>query len=152
MGTLVAYTTSPPFRRLLALAAPFTRGGGGSDLIRRGFQLFGSEVYHTNSLILLVKNMLCSKLHCQKGYNLNTFSNKIEGFGQWNPFGAGRSAACRARRINLRTTTSPKYEAVPRRALVYKAHRRVYHSTLGLSVIKKKKNDDENYYTIGACY
>ena len=26
--------------------------------------LFGNEVYFTNSLILLVENMLCSKLHC----------------------------------------------------------------------------------------
>ena len=28
--------------------------------------LSGDEVYYTNSLILLVKNMLCSKLDCQK--------------------------------------------------------------------------------------
>ena len=27
----------------------------------------GNEGYYTNSLILLVKNMLCGKLHCQKG-------------------------------------------------------------------------------------
>jgi len=37
----------------------------------------GNEVYYTNSLILLVKNMLFSKLHCQKGFNLNPFSYKI---------------------------------------------------------------------------
>jgi hypothetical protein len=29
-------------------------------------KLSGNEVDYTNSLILLVKNMLCSKLHCQK--------------------------------------------------------------------------------------
>jgi len=29
-------------------------------------KLSGHEVYCTNYLILLVKNMLCSKLHCQK--------------------------------------------------------------------------------------
>ena len=39
--------------------------------------LSANEVYYTNSLILLVKNMLCSKLHCQKGFDLNPFSYKI---------------------------------------------------------------------------
>ena len=39
--------------------------------------LSGNEVYHTNSLILLVQNMLCSKLHCQKGCNLIRFSYEI---------------------------------------------------------------------------
>ena len=29
-------------------------------------KLSGNEVYYTKSLILLVTNMLCSKLHCQK--------------------------------------------------------------------------------------
>ena len=32
--------------------------------------LFGNKVYYTNSLILLVNNMLCSKLPCQKDFNL----------------------------------------------------------------------------------
>ena len=32
-------------------------------------KLSGNEGYYTNSSILLVKNMLCSKLHCQKGFN-----------------------------------------------------------------------------------
>ena len=44
--------------------------------------------------------------------------------------------------LNLRTTTSQKYEAVPS-GLVFKAHRLVYHSTLGSRVLmqkKKKKN------------
>jgi len=40
--------------------------------------------------------------------------------------------------LNLRTTALQKCEAVPRR-LVFKAHRLLYHSTLGLRVIKKKK-------------
>jgi len=40
--------------------------------------------------------------------------------------------------LNLRTTTLQKCEAVPRRARI-KAHRLVYHSTLGLRVIKKKR-------------
>ena len=31
--------------------------------------LSGSEVYFTHSVILLVKNLLCSKLHCQKDFN-----------------------------------------------------------------------------------
>ena len=37
----------------------------------------GNDVYCTNSLILLVKNMMCSKLHCQKGSSLIPFSYKI---------------------------------------------------------------------------
>jgi len=41
--------------------------------------LSGNDVYHTNSLILLVKKMLCSKLYCQKGFNSTLFSYKIEG-------------------------------------------------------------------------
>ena len=49
------------------------------DLIRTGFQvqLSGDEVYYINSLILLVKKMLCSKLHCQEVFNLKAFSCKI---------------------------------------------------------------------------
>ena len=35
--------------------------------------LFGNEVYNTDSLILLEHKMLCSKLHCQKGFNLLIF-------------------------------------------------------------------------------
>ena len=51
--------------------------------------------------------------------------------------------------LNLGPTSSQKCEAVPRRAriferpcrggLVFKAHRLLHHSTLGLRVIKKKK-------------
>jgi hypothetical protein len=40
--------------------------------------LSGNEVCSTNSLILLVKNMLYSNLHCQKGFNLILFSYKID--------------------------------------------------------------------------
>jgi hypothetical protein len=32
--------------------------------------LSGNEVHYTNSLISQVKNMLCSKLHCQKELDL----------------------------------------------------------------------------------
>ena len=31
--------------------------------------LSGNEVYYTDSLMLSVKNIVCSKLHCQKGIN-----------------------------------------------------------------------------------
>ena len=51
-------------------------------------KLSGIEVYNTNSSILLVKNMLCSKLHCENGFNLIIFSYKTAGFrvhGAW-PF------------------------------------------------------------------
>ena len=41
--------------------------------------------------------------------------------------------------LNLRTTTSQNVQRF-RGGLVFKAHRLVYHSTLGLIVIKKKKN------------
>ena len=39
--------------------------------------LSGNEVYYTKSLILLAKNMLYSKIHYQKGFNLNPFLYKI---------------------------------------------------------------------------
>ena len=32
--------------------------------------LSGDEVYYKKSLTLLVKNMLCSKLYCQRGFDL----------------------------------------------------------------------------------
>ena len=40
-------------------------------LYEKGIKLkrSGNDVYYTNSLILLVKNMLCSKLHRQNGFN-----------------------------------------------------------------------------------
>ena len=44
-----------------------------------------------------------------------------------------------AREGCLRTTTLQKCEAVPRRARIFQAHRLLYHSTLGLRVITKKK-------------
>jgi len=37
----------------------------------------GNEDYCTNSLRLLVKNMLRCKLHCQTGFDLILFSHKI---------------------------------------------------------------------------
>ena len=39
--------------------------------------LSGNEVYYTNSLISRVKNMLFSKLHCQKGFHLIISSCEI---------------------------------------------------------------------------
>ena len=60
-------------------------------------QNLGDEVDYTNSLILLVKNMLCSKLHDQKGLNSISFSYQFEaamaqglGFRDW---GVGFQAA-----------------------------------------------------------
>ena len=41
--------------------------------------LSGDEVDFTNTLILLVRNMLCSKLHCQKGFYSILFSYQIRG-------------------------------------------------------------------------
>ena len=38
----------------------------------------GNEVYYTNSLILLIKMMLCGKIHGQKFFKLKLFSYKIE--------------------------------------------------------------------------
>ena len=40
-------------------------------------RLSGNEVSNTNLSILLVKNMLCSKHHCQRGFNLILFSYKM---------------------------------------------------------------------------
>ena len=39
--------------------------------------LSGDEVYYANSLILLVINMLCSKLHYQEGFNPILFLCRI---------------------------------------------------------------------------
>jgi hypothetical protein len=39
--------------------------------------LSGNEVYYTNSLISIVKNMLSNKLHRQKGSNVIPFSYQI---------------------------------------------------------------------------
>jgi len=39
--------------------------------------LSGNEIYYTNSLISLVKNLLCGQLHCQKGSHLIPLSCKI---------------------------------------------------------------------------
>ena len=44
---------------------------------RNRFKLPGNEVDDTNSLTLLVKNMLCSKLHCQKVLRWKLFPCKI---------------------------------------------------------------------------
>ena len=41
--------------------------------------LSSDGVYYTNPLILLIKNMLCSKNHCQKGFNPIPFSYKVPG-------------------------------------------------------------------------
>ena len=51
------------------------------DLIcknKLNWNLAGNEVRHTNRSILLVKNLLCSKLHCQKEINLILFSDKLK--------------------------------------------------------------------------
>ena len=42
-------------------------------------KLSGNEVYCMNAVRLQVKNMLCGKLHCQKGSNLTLFAYKILG-------------------------------------------------------------------------
>jgi len=39
--------------------------------------LSGNEVYYKNALILLIKIMLCSKLHYQKGFTLRPLFYKI---------------------------------------------------------------------------
>ena len=57
-------------------------GVGGFHMKRESNQnVSGSDVYYKNSLILLVENMLCSKLLCQKVFNVIPFSCKITGRG-----------------------------------------------------------------------
>ena len=48
--------------------------------------LSGNDVYNTKSLIFLVKNMLFSKLDCQKGFNLIIFPYKIPTGGDFGSF------------------------------------------------------------------
>ena len=56
------------------------RGFGSCVLLRTLYNFFstsklsGNEVYHTIFLILLLKIMLCSKLHCQKLFRLKHIS------------------------------------------------------------------------------
>ena len=79
--------------------------------------------------------MLCSKLHCQKGFDLNPFhvrllwipgpyvSNPLGAYGfptevnRWS-VKAESNLAANEPVLNLRTTSSQKCEAVPRRARV----------------------------------
>jgi len=64
--------------------------------------------------------------------------------------GARRGSSSSTRTWLALTATVPRPTTVPRESgLVFKAHRLVYHSTLGLRVIKKKKkrqreNENEN--------
>ena len=51
--------------------------------------------------------------------------------------------------LNLRTTTSQKCVKRFRRGLVFKAHRLLYHSTLGLRVIKEKKKVNRDIEAVG---
>ena len=39
--------------------------------------LSGNEDHYTDTLILLVNNMLCSKLHCQTGFSFILFPCKL---------------------------------------------------------------------------
>ena len=73
------------------LALPLKRSAGkpfslsdrreGSYMKRLAFYMFSSnEVYYMDFLILLVKNVLCSKLRCQKTFKLKMFSYNISRF------------------------------------------------------------------------
>ena len=42
-------------------------------------KLSGNEVYCTNASLLLIKIMRCSKLHCQKVFNCNSFPIRLFG-------------------------------------------------------------------------
>jgi len=53
------------------------------------FKLFGNGVYYTNSLILLLTNMLCSNRHRQKGFNSIFLSYKMWAAG-WGGDSDGR--------------------------------------------------------------
>ena len=48
-----------------------------------------NEFHHSNSSISQVKNMLCSKIHCQKGFNRILFSYK---FGETRREGLAENA------------------------------------------------------------
>jgi hypothetical protein len=63
-------------------------GGGAGRASQRLYQKelnrnpSGNEIHYTNSLMLLVNNMLCSKLHCQRGFNSILISLKIVPWGR----------------------------------------------------------------------
>jgi hypothetical protein len=52
-----------------------TNRGAAPNFIGKSFdsKLSGDEVYRTNAFLWLMKIMLCSKLHCQKGFDLILF-------------------------------------------------------------------------------
>jgi hypothetical protein len=56
---------------------------GPGNFLGKQFQseLSSNEVFCTSALLLLIKIMLCSKLQCQKVFELKLFSYKIQGSG-----------------------------------------------------------------------
>jgi hypothetical protein len=53
--------------------------GNGFYLKRLSIEKYsGNQVHHMNSLILLLKIMLCSKLYCKKTFRLNVFSCEMQ--------------------------------------------------------------------------
>ena len=106
-------------------------------LYEQGFnlKLWCREVYYTNALILLVKIMLCSKLHCIRVFKSKLFSYKItmksplsNELGTDKPVDSGLSLRhCQdenfercslfARKRTVKTT-SQKCESGPRRARI----------------------------------
>ena len=76
-------------------------------------KLFGNEVYCTNALLLLITIMLCSKLHCRKVVNWNSFPKRFNRWSFWpRPSNVGTTSSV-SKNFEWRTCTwNPRPESV----------------------------------------
>ena len=86
--------------------------------------LYSNEVDYTNALMLLIKIMLRSKLHYQKGFKLNPFFYKIAG-GLYPPVEGLGVEVVPHRQVRPCGTRPRSHRNVQRfrGGLVFKAHR-----------------------------
>ena len=76
----------------------------------------GNQVDHTNSFILQVENMPCTKLHCQKGFNLIIFSYEI---GRRRRSSGCGSAGASPTTPRAKPPSPPLRNALPRSNMAY---------------------------------
>ena len=83
----------------------------------------------------------CKPARDERVFDFDPFSRPFKfGFPRFFFTAGSMGASCSV--LNLRTTTDRNVKRF-RGGLVFKAHRLLYHSTLGLEVIKKKKKPDK---------
>ena len=75
---MVVHSSAVTSWKIVKPACQRKYGRGISYEMKNKSKLSGSEVYYTNSLILVIEIMLCSKLHRQKDSNLIFVAYKIQ--------------------------------------------------------------------------